>query len=652
MLHCHRRRHRRRRQLIGVFAAASISSSCSDAVAGASSPDIDPVILDLREAAASTAAAAASPLAGNPVADISVEMAIRILNSAGGCGDEEGRKSRGRSAHQFLHALASSEAFKASFRRRPVLIRSEHVVEASRFHENAAKGAGYGYGCGGSWASGLFALEDLLSGVHGTVIPGQRTGDSVRDGTKADRWEKNGPIAGAASGHYDDSPMQTMTRADVRAALQNGTVFFNHAMMGFPTLAALSTLMTDSFGLPANVNVYVTPPNLDVSVPPHTDGQDVLIVQTEGKKRWRVFDMPPPINPYATGKAPPDPFSRGKRGDVITQEELGQPMLDIIVSAGDILYVPAGFPHTTDTRGEEGESVFDETSVHLTVGLDTNVWGLSFAHLRSMLLKRSGLASIIGGSVTKFDEIAARDAARPIPIGFLGPKGKDGKAVGGNVKDILCQQGKLRRDGDGRRHGGGALQEGVALYVGNFISELKQSMIRLEPGRWIDGVGGQVTPVNSEQGREGLPLLERFIEVAEFVLCSHVPAILDAQSDAFANVKLHDPAYQRKVQYYSKIQRDITTRFTAFVEADPRSASDNGGNDERKKQQEEERETRDLRDDIIFVLLMLAAIVVGLPAALDIVKDLLIDGRKGDPNSSNSISHREHDKVPKKKKRA
>ena len=228
--------------------------------------------------------------------------------------------------------------------------------------------------------------------------------------------------------------------------------------------------------------------------------------------------MPPPINPYAEGKAPPDPFSRGKRGDLITQQELGQPMVDVVLSAGDVLYVPAGFPHTTDTRGgiNDDDFVFSDTSVHLTVGIDTNVWGLSFGHLRSILLKRSGLASIIGGSVTKFDELAARDAARPIPIGFLAPRGKDGKAVGGNAKDILCQQGKLRRDGDGRRHGGGALQEGVALYVGNFIAELKQSMMRLEPGRWIDGIGGQVTPVNAEQGREGLPLLERFIEVAEF----------------------------------------------------------------------------------------------------------------------------------------
>lgn len=106
------------------------------------------------------------------------------------------------------------------------------------------------------------------------------------------------------------------------------------------------------------------------------------------------------------------------------------------------------------------------------------------------------------------------------------------------------------------------------------------------------------------------------------MLCSHVPAILDAQSDAFANVVLHDPAYQRKVQYYSKMQRDITTRFTSFVETVPGSPSEKENGDLRA-QKAEEKETRDLRDDAIFVLLMLAAIIVGLPAALDIVKDLL-----------------------------
>jgi len=234
---------RRRRLLTGALAAATAASLSNSCCSHASSA-VDPVILDLREASRST------PQSDNngQAPDISVDMAIRVLNSAKGCGDKGG-KSRGRAAHRFLTALASSDAFRRSFRRRPVLIRSDDVAETSGgSNANGDDGVGCGSGGNGSWASGLFTLEDLLSGIDGTVIPGQRTGDSIRDGSKADRWEKNGPISGAASGHYDDSPMQIMTRADVTAALRGGTIFFNHAMLGFPTLAAVSTLMTESFG--------------------------------------------------------------------------------------------------------------------------------------------------------------------------------------------------------------------------------------------------------------------------------------------------------------------------------------------------------------------------------------------------------------------
>ena len=51
-----------------------------------------------------------------------------------------------------------------------------------------------------------------------------------------------------------------------------------------------------------------------------------------------------------------------------------------------VLYVPAGFPHTTDTinTAEAGDAA-DDDSVHLTIGLDTHIWGLDYAALRTTL---------------------------------------------------------------------------------------------------------------------------------------------------------------------------------------------------------------------------------------------------------------------------
>ncbi|CAN0345300.1 unnamed protein product, partial [Discosporangium mesarthrocarpum] len=58
-----------------------------------------------------------------------------------------------------------------------------------------------------------------------------------------------------------------------------------------------------------------------------------------------------------------------------------------------MLYVPTGFPHTTDTvtrieLEESGEAA--SPSVHLTMGVDSHIWGLNYAALRSFFLARSG----------------------------------------------------------------------------------------------------------------------------------------------------------------------------------------------------------------------------------------------------------------------
>ena len=106
-----------------------------------------------------------------------------------------------------------------------------------------------------------------------------------------------------------------------------------------------------AFGLIANVNVYVTPPHQTLSVPPHTDRQDVLVFQTAGTKQWRVFAPPPRTDQN-------DPLTRGKTGDVLLFEEMDdEPLLDIVLRPGDILYVPTGFPHATDTSTDVTEQV-------------------------------------------------------------------------------------------------------------------------------------------------------------------------------------------------------------------------------------------------------------------------------------------------------
>ncbi len=66
-------------------------------------------------------------------------------------------------------------------------------------------------------------------------------------------------------------------------------------------------------------------------VGPHTDNYDVFICQGSGQRRWKVGE-------------------KGSSKEVIAHEKLlhvepFEPIIDEVVSAGDILYIPPGFPH-------------------------------------------------------------------------------------------------------------------------------------------------------------------------------------------------------------------------------------------------------------------------------------------------------------------
>ena len=56
---------------------------------------------------------------------------------------------------------------------------------------------------------------------------------------------------------------------------------------------------------------------------------------------------------------------------------------------------------TLNVQSDGGDADM-EPSVHLTVGVDTHIWGLNFASLRDSSMRKSGLADKI--LLTKLDE--------------------------------------------------------------------------------------------------------------------------------------------------------------------------------------------------------------------------------------------------------
>ena len=248
------------------------------------------------------------------------------------------------------------------------------------------------------FAIGSFTMEDVERDVQ--RLPPQFVASGVRH----------------QGGIYNKPFQPGFTFADVDARMDEATVVMLNAGFCVPMLAAISRAMLEVTSLPIWMNVYLSKPGLSTSTQLHTDQQDVLLVQSTGRKRWRVYRPPPPQKALAM-----DPFARGKGTDLMTADPDAL-VLDTIMEPGQVLYIPAGWPHTTDTLLEPVEDdLAAQPSVHLTVGVDTHLWSLSYAHARQLALVRAGQpATLAGGApVTALALPAWSMLHASLPVGFL-----------------------------------------------------------------------------------------------------------------------------------------------------------------------------------------------------------------------------------------
>ena len=261
-------------------------------------------------------------------------------------------------------------------------------------------------GCGPE----LFSFDDAVKGAEAGLLDNA----AVADGKRAAEGRWVAERAGAASAD------------DLRRALAKGTVFFNGAGLAFPALAALGAACHRFLGFPANINVYVTDPRREVSVSPHSDAQNALGFQCAGKKRWRVWQPPP----RERGK---DPYGRGQGGDRVAG--LGEPVLDITLEPGDVLYVPLGWVHATSTADSA------ERSCHATLGVDTYFYGLCWSNARSIALARNKVGDDVDPGA--LDEATFSRLYGAVPVGFLRPAMDDEAWLDYFVKELRALQEDL-----------------------------------------------------------------------------------------------------------------------------------------------------------------------------------------------------------------
>jgi len=173
----------------------------------------------------------------------------------------------------------------------------------------------------------------------------------------------------------------------------------------------VSLLATEASNLPVCLNLYITKSGKKTSAPPHTDKQDVLVVQTQGVKHWKVYAPPNSVlSPSA------DPFARGKNDDNLPKhklEKMSALLLDVCMRPGDVLFIPARFPHTTDTSSnvDESQQTADADSIHLTIGFDNHVWDLNLWNIRRAAFVKGGLNDSLNAAsaLNSLDDVNLRE---------------------------------------------------------------------------------------------------------------------------------------------------------------------------------------------------------------------------------------------------
>jgi len=158
-------------------------------------------------------------------------------------------------------------------------------------------------------------------------------------------------IVGDGSDHTPADPQAEVSVRQIQDAFSGGkSIVIRECHRYLPALRELIHGLESELTHAIMANLYVTPPG-QRAFARHIDTHDVIVLQLDGCKRWRLFGT-------ETDLPLEDASTEPKEGVELT--------LEADLAAGDVLYVPRGFAH-------EVVSV-DSWSVHATVGIYVFRW--------------------------------------------------------------------------------------------------------------------------------------------------------------------------------------------------------------------------------------------------------------------------------------
>ncbi|QEM83611.1 JmjC domain-containing protein [Halomonas binhaiensis] len=146
----------------------------------------------------------------------------------------------------------------------------------------------------------------------------------------------------------------SLGRDTIHDALDNDRIvdlIINGATVAIDSLEYLSSdiqsickKMSEIFGISATATAYITPPHRP-GLMPHTDEEEILVIQTSGSKNWRYS---PPSDDIA--------YSEIVGNDILSNST------SVMLKKGYTLCLPSGAPHEANTGYE--------ASIHLTFSVE------------------------------------------------------------------------------------------------------------------------------------------------------------------------------------------------------------------------------------------------------------------------------------------
>lgn len=161
------------------------------------------------------------------------------------------------------------------------------------------------------------------------------------------------------TGKSESAVSKIRTREALKLVVQSNreTMCFLGVHAALLPLAEFCGKLNGQLALPCFAHAYRSPANAQVFTP-HWDSSSLLFVQMRGRITWRVWD---PVIPSTN--------ELGKPRTISPTLQRRPPTLEVTLSEGDAMFVPAGWPHGGHTtQGRETLYVTVEVR-HLNYGL-------------------------------------------------------------------------------------------------------------------------------------------------------------------------------------------------------------------------------------------------------------------------------------------